>query len=59
MAQFGDLAKQTNTMILPAQVADTAAMIATAMNVIKDDRRPAAALTPRAGAAQASGVAAA
>jgi regulator of protease activity HflC (stomatin/prohibitin superfamily) len=36
VAQFGNLAKQTNTLILPAQVADTAAMIATAMSVIKD-----------------------
>jgi len=36
VAQFGNLAKQTNTMILPAPLADTASMIATAMSVIKD-----------------------
>ncbi len=40
VTQFGHLAKQTNTMILPAQVADTAAMIATAMNVIKETGGP-------------------
>ncbi len=40
VAQFGNLAKQTNTMILPAQVADTAAMIATAMSVIKEAGGP-------------------
>ena len=40
VAQFGNLAKQTNTMILPAQVADTAAMIATAMSVIREGGPP-------------------
>ena len=40
VAQFGTLAKQTNTMILPAQVADTAAMIATAMSVIREGGPP-------------------
>jgi regulator of protease activity HflC (stomatin/prohibitin superfamily) len=32
--KFGQLAKTSNTMILPANVADVASMIATAMNVI-------------------------
>jgi regulator of protease activity HflC (stomatin/prohibitin superfamily) len=32
--QFGELAKTNNTMILPANVADAASMIATAMSVI-------------------------
>ena len=40
VAQFGNLAKQTNTMILPAQVADTATMIATAMSVIREAGAP-------------------
>ncbi|HEX7777833.1 MAG TPA: band-7 C-terminal domain-containing protein, partial [Vicinamibacterales bacterium] len=31
--QFGELAQRTNTMILPANVADVAGMIATAMKV--------------------------
>ena len=33
--QFGNLAKSVNTMILPANVGDVAAMIGTAMNVIR------------------------
>ena len=33
--QFGELAKTNNTMILPANVADTAAMVATAMKVFQ------------------------
>ena len=33
--RFGELAKETNTILLPANVADVASMIATAMNVIK------------------------
>src|SRR5229473_3077368 len=34
IGQFGNLAKETNTLILPANFADVAGMIATAMNVI-------------------------
>jgi regulator of protease activity HflC (stomatin/prohibitin superfamily) len=34
IARFGDLAKATNTVILPASVSDVASMIALAMNVI-------------------------
>jgi regulator of protease activity HflC (stomatin/prohibitin superfamily) len=35
LAQFGKLAQQNNTMILPASVSDVGSMIALAMNVIK------------------------
>jgi len=43
--RFGELAKTSNTMILPANAADVASMIATAMSVIRkaDTRPPAAA----------------
>jgi hypothetical protein len=39
--KFGELAKSTNAMILPANVADIGAMIATAMSVINHQRPPA------------------
>ncbi|HEV2220523.1 MAG TPA: stomatin-like protein [Casimicrobiaceae bacterium] len=35
IAQFGNLAKTTNTLILPTNVADVASLIATAMSVVK------------------------
>jgi regulator of protease activity HflC (stomatin/prohibitin superfamily) len=35
LTQFGALAQKTNTMILPANVADVASMVATAMKVFK------------------------
>ena len=35
VTQFGELAQKTNTMILPANVADIASMVATAMKVFK------------------------
>jgi regulator of protease activity HflC (stomatin/prohibitin superfamily) len=35
VTQFGELAKKNNTMILPANVADVSAMIATAMKSIQ------------------------
>ena len=38
---FGELAKQSNTMILPANAADVGSMIATAMSVIQQGRPPA------------------
>jgi regulator of protease activity HflC (stomatin/prohibitin superfamily) len=38
--RFGELAKTTNTVILPANVADVASMIATAMNVIPKQSVP-------------------
>ncbi len=40
--RFGELAKASNTMILPANVADVASMIATAMNVIPRTKPPGA-----------------
>jgi regulator of protease activity HflC (stomatin/prohibitin superfamily) len=36
ITQFGELAKTNNTMILPASVSDIGAMMAMAMNVIKN-----------------------
>jgi regulator of protease activity HflC (stomatin/prohibitin superfamily) len=39
IAQFGAIARETNTVVVPASVSDVASMIATAMGVIK---RPAA-----------------
>jgi len=44
--RFGELAKASNTMILPANVADVASMIATAMSVIPK-AGPSAPATPR------------
>jgi len=38
VTQFGHLAKQTNTVIVPAPVGDVAAMIATAMNVLSESK---------------------
>ena len=38
VAQFGNLAKATNTVIVPAPVGDVAAMIATAMNVFSETK---------------------
>ena len=38
--QFGELAKKTNTIILPANVADTASMVATAMRVFQQVTPP-------------------
>jgi regulator of protease activity HflC (stomatin/prohibitin superfamily) len=38
VAQFGNLARTTNTVILPAPVGDVAAMMATAMNVLEASR---------------------
>ena len=37
--KFGELAKVNNTMILPANVADAASMVATAMSVIDQSKR--------------------
>jgi regulator of protease activity HflC (stomatin/prohibitin superfamily) len=42
LTQFGELAKKTNTMILPANVADTASMVATAMRVFQNTSAPPA-----------------
>ncbi len=43
IAQFGNLAKTTNTLILPANVGDIAGMIATALAVVKGAPASAAA----------------
>src|SRR6186713_148191 len=42
IVQFGELAKKTNTLILPANVADTASMVATAMRVFQQQTPPPA-----------------
>lgn len=44
VARFGELARESNTLVLPANVADVGAMIALAMNVIK--RGPAPSTNP-------------
>lgn len=38
IAQFGKLAKETNTLILPSNMADVSSVIATAMNVINQQK---------------------
>jgi regulator of protease activity HflC (stomatin/prohibitin superfamily) len=45
IGRFGELAKASNTIVLPANVADVGSMVALAMNMI---RRPDAAATPPA-----------
>jgi regulator of protease activity HflC (stomatin/prohibitin superfamily) len=45
IGRFGELAKASNTIVLPANVADVGSMVALAMNMI---RRPEAAITPPA-----------
>src|SRR3989475_2021835 len=44
IGQFGELAKASNTLVLPATVSDVGAMLALAMNVI--GRRPGSAAGP-------------
>ena len=44
IAKFGELAKSSNTLVLPATVSDVGSMIALAMNVIA--KRPASAAPP-------------
>jgi regulator of protease activity HflC (stomatin/prohibitin superfamily) len=39
VTQFGHLAQQTNTLILPANVADIASMVATAMRVFQTEKK--------------------
>jgi regulator of protease activity HflC (stomatin/prohibitin superfamily) len=41
VTQFGELAKETNTLILPANVADVATMVSTAMRVFNTEKRQA------------------
>jgi regulator of protease activity HflC (stomatin/prohibitin superfamily) len=38
VTQFGQLAQETNTLILPANVADVAAMVSTAMRVFQTEK---------------------
>ncbi len=40
ITRFGELAKASNTLVLPANVADVGSMISLAMNVIKQARSP-------------------
>jgi regulator of protease activity HflC (stomatin/prohibitin superfamily) len=42
ITQFGELARTTNTLILPANVADIASMISTAMTAVKRQAQPPA-----------------
>lgn len=52
LQEFGNLAKESTTMILPATVSDVASMIALAMNVVSNSHprplnQPAVTLSPR------------
>jgi regulator of protease activity HflC (stomatin/prohibitin superfamily) len=40
IAQFGELAKESNTLVIPANAADVASMLALAMRVIQDTKGP-------------------
>jgi membrane protein implicated in regulation of membrane protease activity len=42
VAQFGELAKKSNTMVLPATLSDVGSMLTLAMNVIRRESMPAA-----------------
>jgi len=42
ITQFGELAKESNTMVLPATLSDIGSMLALAMNVIRRESAPAA-----------------
>ena len=46
IGQFGELAKKSNTLVLPANVADVGSMIALAMAAIKADAGGASGATP-------------
>jgi hypothetical protein len=39
VAAFAQLAKQNNTVILPANVADVSSLVATALSVVKQSNR--------------------
>ena len=45
--QFGNLAKQGNTLIVPANLTDVASMIGAAMNVIRSGHQPGPPAPPR------------
>jgi hypothetical protein len=42
IAKFGELAKSSNTLVLPASVSDVGSMIALAMNAVKQTGTSAA-----------------
>jgi hypothetical protein len=42
VTQFGQIAKESNTLVLPASVSDVGAMIALAMNVLERSSPPTA-----------------
>src|SRR5215210_4493857 len=46
VTQFGELAKKSNTLVLPANVADVGSMIALAMKTIKADGSGGAPIAP-------------
>jgi len=46
ITQFGNIASQTNTLVLPANLGDVGSMITLAMNVIKQGRTPVERPTP-------------
>jgi regulator of protease activity HflC (stomatin/prohibitin superfamily) len=48
ITQFGELAKATNTLVLPASVGDVGSMIALAMNMIRQQPPAAGAQSPEA-----------
>jgi regulator of protease activity HflC (stomatin/prohibitin superfamily) len=50
IGQFGELAKKSNTLVLPANVADVGSMIALAMAAIKADGAGGIGTAPRSGA---------
>ena len=47
VAQFGNLARTSNTLVIPANVSDIAGMIAMATKVFDQSRPPAGAAPPR------------
>jgi regulator of protease activity HflC (stomatin/prohibitin superfamily) len=49
IGQFGELAKKSNTLVLPANVADVGSMIALAMAAVKSDGSGQTQPAPRAG----------
>ena len=52
IGQFGELAKKSNTLVLPANVADVGSMIALAMSAIRADGAGGTGPAPRSGAAR-------
>jgi C-terminal region of band_7 len=42
LTQFGNLAKQGNTLVVPANLSDLASMVALAKNIVSDKPAPTA-----------------